>query len=160
MRGTFYNGTLQVGVVGLQGEPQTIGLSFISPGLAQRYLLPYLLPVYSMPAVVCTGPLTIFLLLMLVARFRGRDLDEEALEDAAMASTFSQSNAMSSEGNPFSSGLGASNEEQPVANGAAWGSNEWGSTTPNTEVDGNVFATPGYSAGSKNSDDDPWKSSW
>lgn len=161
LRGTFYNGALQVGVVGLQGEPQMLGLSFVSPGLAQRYLLPYLLPVYSMPAVLCTGPLSLFLLLMLIARFRGRDLDEEALEDAAMASTFSQSNTMSSESNPFAvSGLGATNEEYSNPNGGAWGNSEWGSTAPTATTNNDSFATPGYSSGNQSSDDDPWKASW
>ncbi|MBX3013513.1 MAG: VWA domain-containing protein [Caldilineaceae bacterium] len=154
LRGTFYNGELTVGVVGLADAPQPLGLSFLSPGLAQRYLAPYLLPVYSMPWVICTGPLTIFLLLMLMARVRGRDIDEEALEEAAVASTFSASSA----------GADAVRVEtptvtlaMPTSNESTWGAGEWGTAWGGTTTsDNNQTATSSNNSGS----DDPWRAGW
>ncbi|MEZ4863507.1 MAG: vWA domain-containing protein [Caldilineaceae bacterium] len=159
MRGTFYNGELSVGVVGLESEPQAIGLSFVSPGLAQRYLAPYLLPVYSMPWVVCTGPLTLFVLLVLVARIRGRNIDEDELEEAAVASTFAMSSAPEAAA-PAAPPLAF---ETPVQNEGAWGADEWGSsgawgnaTTSTTQSSaGNTTYKPNGSA-----EADPWKTGW
>jgi hypothetical protein len=163
MRGTFYNGEIQIGVVGLQDEPQTIGLSFVSPGLAQRYLLPYLLPVYSMPLLICTGPLTFFLLLIGLARFRGRDIDEDDLEDAAMVSAFSaQSGTLTAA--PETSGL-STDFSEATANGAwtdtgngAWGAGDASDLASYSGGYGDTPATP--SGSSAAGDDDPWKSSW
>ncbi|MEZ4620403.1 MAG: hypothetical protein R2867_33530 [Caldilineaceae bacterium] len=174
LRGTFYNGELQVGVVGLHDEAQTIGLSFVSPGLAQRYLLPYLLPVYSMPWLVCTGPLTFFLILIGMARFRGRGIDEDDLEDAATASTFStQSETLSAapEASPFStnfeengtngggwSGSDWSNAEAP-AGGTAWGAGDESDLASYSGGYGEKSASGSTHAGGS-ADEDPWKSSW
>ncbi|MEZ4732121.1 MAG: vWA domain-containing protein [Caldilineaceae bacterium] len=156
LRGTFYNGELAIGVVGLVDKPQTIGLSFLSPGLAQRYLAPYFLPVYSMPWVLCTGPLTIFLLLVVVARVRGRDIDEEELEEAAIASTFA-ANATPAES--LRSEAPALAFDPPAATAgtetkSAWGS-EWGSAT-----NGDTSYSPANANGSSSADQDPWRSSW
>lgn len=158
LRGTFYNGELAIGVVGLVGEPQPIGLSLLSPGLAQRYLAPYFLPVYSMPWVLCTGPLTLFLLLVVLARVRGRDIDEEELEEAAIATTFAATPA-SAEGvrsetpalsfdSPSTTGEGAWAKE------TTWGGSEWGGATA---VDTNYTAPNNSGSAQEN---DPWRASW
>jgi len=164
LRGTFYNGEINIGVVGLQGEAQTVGVSFVSPGLAQRYLLPYLLPVYSMPWLICTGPLTFFLLLIGLARFRGRDIDEEDLEETAMVRAFSsQSETMTT----TEAGLGDATGATESWNGGEWanGGNEiWGAgdaDDPGSYSGGYGDApTTTTSGGSYTGDDDPWKSSW
>jgi len=171
LRGTFYNGEMQIGVVGLKDEAQTVGLSFVSPGLAQRYLLPYLLPVYSMPVLICTGPLTFFLLLIGLARFRGRDIDEDDLEDAAIASTFasdagtltSAPEAGSTLSTDFSDTTTASGNWSSGAwqeeSGGAWGagdSDDLGSYSGGYGDTSSTSSTGSAPAG----DDDPWKSSW
>ncbi len=171
LRGTFYNGELQVGVVGLYDEAQTVGLSFVSPGLAQRYLLPYLLPVYSMPWLICTGPLTFFLLLIGMARFRGRDIDEEDLDDAAMASAFSSQSATLSAA-PESS-IFSTNFDESAATGDHWHDEGWAggeATAGNAWGASDESDLASYSGGygepkktdstASGSDDDPWQSSW
>lgn len=183
LRGTFYNGEMEIGVVGLQGEAQAVGLSFVSPGLAQRYLLPYLLPIYSMPLLLCTGPLTFFLLLIGMARFRGRDIDEDDLEDAAMASAFSsQTETLSatpessifsddfgdgsmaggsvSGGNGDSGWQGDNNWGDGGRNSGAWGAGDESDPASYSGGYGDPSTSTGTSYGSSSSDDDPWKSSW
>lgn len=150
LRGTFYNGELAIGVVGLADAPQPIGLSFLSPGLAQRYLAPYFLPVYSMPWVLCTGPLTLFLLLVVVARVRGRDIDEEELEEAAIATTFAANGAVE----PVRSEVPALAFDPPPTTAGTWGGAEWGNTAPNDTT--YATSTNGNSA----KENDPWQSSW
>ncbi len=154
LRGTFYNGELSIGVVGLADEPQAIGLSFVSPGLAQRYLLPYLLPVYRMPLVLCTGPLTILLLLVVVARVRGRGIDEEELEEAAIATTF----AMNPAGEPMRSEAPALAFDPPPTNEGAWGNSEWGNAWGASDT-GDTATTPPTNGGNTK-ENDPWRSSW
>ncbi len=170
LRGTFYNGEIQIGVVGLQDEAQTIGLSFVSPGLAQRYLLPYLLPVYSMPLLICTGPLTFFLLLIGLARFRGRDIDEDDLEDAALVSTFSSQSGTLTEAPETSGGLSTDFSETTTASGN-WSGGDWsnngsgawgaGDSSDPASYSGGYGDTASTSSGSSaTGDEDPWKSSW
>jgi len=155
LRGTFYNGELSIGVVGLADAPQAIGLSFVSPGLAQRYLLPYLLPVYSMPLALCTGPLTILLLLVLVARVRGRDINEEELEEAAIATTF----AMNPAGEPIRSETPVLSFDPPSASDGAWGNSEWGNSWGASPTGDTPTAT-NQANGGNTKDNDPWRSSW
>lgn len=173
LRGTFYNGELNIGVVGLQSEPRVIGLSFVSPGLAQRYLLPYLLPVYSMPWLICTGPLTFFLMLIGLARFRGRDINEDALDDAAMVSTFAaQPETLASV--PESDGGQPLFEETTSTedwNNGDWANNNndgwsgaWGASDENdlASYSGSYSnsSAADTSTAAYTGDDDPWKSSW
>lgn len=156
LRGTFYNGELAIGVVGLADAPQPIGLSFLSPGLAQRYLAPYLLPVYSMPWVVCTGPLTFFLLLVLMARVRGRDIDEEALEEAAVATTFAATPAAADAVRVEAPALSL---ELPTVKEGNWGSGEWGNAWGGATTNDPDDATA-QSNGGGSKENDPWRSGW
>ena len=82
----LYAGELGLSIVGLD-EVQRVGINFRSPNFVQRYIAPIVVPVYSTPWAFCTVPLTLLLLLVSMARFRGRNLDEDAIEEAAMAAT-------------------------------------------------------------------------
>ena len=72
VRGTLYTGQVRLAIAGLPNDVKAVGFNFRSPSLYQRYLAPIVVPVYSMPAVLCTGPLTLLILLVVVARMRGR----------------------------------------------------------------------------------------
>jgi hypothetical protein len=160
LRGTFYNGELAIGVVGLADAPQPIRLSFLSPGLAQRYLAPYLLPVYSMPWVLCTGPLTLFLVLVVMARVRGRDIDEEELEEAATASTFAASSAPVESLRSEAPALAIDTPVATTGSGTkeTWGGAEWGSAWGGSSNGDTSY--PSANSNGNNSDNDPWRSSW
>jgi hypothetical protein len=155
-RGTFYSGRLTLGIVGLP-ERQQVSFNFRSPSLAQRYLAPYLVPVYSMPWVLCTGPLTALLLLVAVARIRGRGIDEEELEQAAMAATLQMSLTP-----PPAAGAAP---PEPIAEGAsrawddtAWEQGEWGSVWDTGQPTG--ARTPPVPPANGTAAEDPWRSSW
>ncbi len=77
LRGSFYSGDLTLGIEGLPGEARTVAISFRSPTLYQRYVEWWLRPIYSLPLLLCTGPLTLLLLLIFVARTRSRGYEEE-----------------------------------------------------------------------------------
>lgn len=154
-RGTFYSGRLTLGIVGLP-ERQQVSFNFRSPSLPQRYLAPYLVPVYSMPWVLCTGPLTALLLLVAVARIRGRGIDEEELEQAAMAATLQM---------PLAPPAAADAYPEPVAEGAsgawddaAWEQGEWGSVWDTGQPAG--ARTPQVPPANGAAAEDPWRSSW
>ncbi|HXF61525.1 MAG TPA: hypothetical protein VNK95_07905, partial [Caldilineaceae bacterium] len=157
-RGTFYSGQLRLAIAGLEGDEKTVNFNFRSPSLYQRYLAPFVAPVYSLPWVICTGPLTLLLLLLLVARIRGRGLDDAELEQVAQAAT-RDAIARSAAPEPTAP-LPSAASALPRAE-AAWGSSEWGSVW--ASGDG---ATPAYSAsGAQGSQSnkplgDPWNTSW
>ncbi len=77
LRGTVYTGELVLAIQGLPEETRTLPVTLRSPTLYQRYVEWWLAPIYSLPWVLCTGPLTLLLLLILVARWRTRGFQEE-----------------------------------------------------------------------------------
>jgi hypothetical protein len=122
LRGTFYSGKLALEITGLPGEARSVNVHFHSPGLVQRYIAPYVTPVYSLPWVLCTGPLTAFLLLILTARIRSRGFNEEEIEQAAMAAVAQMAAPAAGEGvapQPFNQPLSPPDE--------VWSNTEWSS---------------------------------
>ena len=162
VRGTFYAGTINMGIAGLD-ETQSAGISFRSPSLYQRYVQPVVQPIYSMPQALCTIPLTLLLLLVLVARFRGRNIHVDELEEAAMASAMHMTPAA-----PPPTAQEWSNQAftpvNPAATGAVWGRSEWGSpwgAAPENDAAGASSATARRdNAGRDEADGNPWESSW
>lgn len=156
LRGTFYSGQLRLAIAGLPDDVKTVNFNFRSPSLYQRYLAPVVVPVYSMPWVLCTGPLTVLVLLVLVARIRGRGFDETELEEVAMAATREVSAANASVPEPAAPLPAAATSPRAES---AWGSSEWGSVWNNPGSDAGSPAYSARGAGNQPSGD-PWSSSW
>ncbi len=148
LRGTFFSGDLALNVVGLPGATQTLDVTLRSPSLAQRYVYPWLLPLYTLPVGLCMWPLTLFLLLVIVARTRSRGYDDDELESVAVAATQRAADQMTSSAPGISFGSGGFNNSEfgeaasaggastnggassaGAWGGAGWGGSEWGSVT-------------------------------
>ena len=149
LRGTFFSGDLALSVVGLSDAAQTLDVTLRSPSLAQRYIFPWLLPLYTLPVGLCMWPLTLFLLLVVVARTRSRGYDDDELESVAVAATQRAAEQMTSTAPGISFGNGEFGEAAAGAGsastnggaasagassaawggGASWGGSEWGSVT-------------------------------
>jgi len=155
VRGTFYTGKLALGLVGLEGATKTVDFNFRSPSFAQRYVLPYVAPVYSMPWALCTGPLTVLLLLVLVARWRARGIDESEFEEAAIAAVSQAPVAPVRAPQPETT---APAFTPPPAADAGWGNAEWGSAWGNQSTEAEPKPTQSSTNGAYGGD--PWKSSW
>ncbi len=122
LRGSFYSGQLGLRIAGLDGAPRQVSVALRSPSLYQRYVAPIVVPVYSLPWLLCTGPLSLLLLLALVARLRSRGFDQGEVEEAAMAAAMKA---------PIAPSDVPAVAEMPVvaAPSAAtpgWGASEWG----------------------------------
>lgn len=151
LRGTFYSGEIALGIEGLSTPPRPIGFNFRSPTLYQRYVAPIVVPVYSLPWGLCTWPLTLLLLILAVARFRGRDFDKEDWDEAVIA-TVGQANSTgygdsssSFGGTPDGAsaqygsegGTNTASSAQSADPDSMWGHADWGvtSTTSSAGVD-------------------------
>lgn len=167
LRGSFYSGQLRLAIAGLPDDAKTVNFNFRSPSLYQRYVAPIVVPVYSMPWVLCTGPLTLLILLVVVARLRGRGLDDAEIEQAAAAA--SRQVAVSTQVAPPTAPLPTVSAPRPEV---TWGSSEWGSAwssdgagqsagsyTNGGGANGNNGTQRGSSTATK-SGGDPWSSSW
>lgn len=157
LRGTYYAGNLGVRIVGLE-EVQPTGFSFRSPSIIQRYVLPVVMPIYGLPQLLCTGPLTLLLLLVLVSRWRGRDIKEEEYEEAAMAAVMQMQTPESAEAQAARAAASPFVAAAPSSSDVAWGTSEWGSPWA---AEGK--ARQGGGNGNLRDDDsggDPWGSSW
>ena len=160
LRGSFYSGDLTLGIEGLPGEGRAVAISFRSPTVYQRYVEWWLRPVYSLPWLLCSGPLSLLLLLIFVARARNRGYVEEAEpvvtlpqpdflpEPQSAFVTASFVDAASTEASPpevrwesqwgdVDWGFGGSEKRAPAPSAAGWGGN-----------------------GTANGVADPWKSGW
>jgi hypothetical protein len=153
VRGTFYSGDLELGIVGLEVETRSVGVNFRSPTLIQRYIEPWLVPIYSLPWVICTGPLTLLLLLIVVARVRGRNYVEEpeptvVLPQVEPQLTFSQPTA----GDVFAEmGEGAPGEDE------AW-SSEWSEGVWRSDEE--TVSEALSSTADNRSANEPWDTDW
>lgn len=156
LRGTFYSGQLQLAIAGLQDDVKTVNFNFRSPSLYQRYLAPVVVPVYSMPWVLCTGPLTLLVLLVVVARIRGRGFNDNELEEAAVAATREVAAANAAVPEPTAALPSAATA---MRREVAWGSSEWGSVWNNPGGDAGSSARSANGAANKPSGD-PWNTSW
>jgi hypothetical protein len=173
LRGTFYSGEIELGILGLPDKSHAIGFNFRSPTLYQRYVAPIVTPIYSMPVALISWPLTLLMLLILVARLRSRDFDEDEWEEAAIASVAQTQMAAGVEpGGNFGQGAlngGAGSPlVSPAQADAAWGSATWGdggwgsgnddaasAWDDNPVAGGTETAYPENGSGS-----DPWRSGW
>lgn len=131
LRGTFYSGAIELGVVGLPDKNQSVAFNFRSPTLYQRYVAPIVTPIYSLPVALISWPLTLLLLLILVARMRGRDFAEDEWEEAAIASvaqvqmTNGADSVMAPSADALNGAPGGAFVSAEQAD-AAWGSGTWG----------------------------------
>ena len=156
LRGTFYTGHFGLRIAGLDDPAKPVSFAFRSPSVYQRYLAPIVVPVYSMPWALCTAPLTLLVLLVIVARARGRGFDQEAVEQAAMQSALRTVAVDTSET--------AADRPLPTIPApsapAVWGSSEWGGAWP--AQGGGEEQTKSSSANghAKGQTADPWSSSW
>jgi hypothetical protein len=157
LRGTLYTGQVRLAIAGLPDDVKTVGFNFRSPSLYQRYLAPIVVPVYSMPAVLCTGPLTLLILLVVVARMRSRGFDDNEIEQAAVAAT-RQAIAHTSVPEPTVA-LPTGTAPRPEV---AWGSGEFGNAWGNSGSPAEPSLTGSYSNGTSSAKPagDPWSSSW
>ncbi len=162
LRGTFYSGQLKLGIAGLPDDTQSVNFSFRSPSLYQRYLAPIVVPVYSMPWVLCTGPFTLLILLVVIARVRGRGFDESEIEQAAAAAAM-QLTPPSGSNTPLLP-LPSATVARPEM---AWGSSEWGSAlgAPGEPALPGVAGQSAYANSHPNGTGpkptgDPWTNSW
>ncbi len=154
LRGTLYAGELVLNVVGLD-DVQRVGVNFRSPNFMQRYLAPIFVPIYSTPWAFCTVPLTFLLLLVSVARIRSRGINEDEIEEAAMAAT----RQMAAE--TFTPKVANATETEhsfvPVSGSeSVWGQSEWGAPWNGATSAGDTPAPPTTDRPSA----DPWRDSW
>jgi hypothetical protein len=156
LRGTLYTGQMRLSIAGLPNDVKTVGFSFRSPSIYQRYFAPIIVPIYSMPAVLCTGPLTLLILLVLLARFRGRNFDEHEIEQAAAAATH-QAIAHTSVPEPTVALPTGATPRHEVAWGSGEFGNAWGSSGP---AEPSMSGAYKNGAGATKPAGDPWTSSW
>lgn len=160
VRGTLYTGQVQLAIAGLPNDVKAVGFNFRSPSIYQRYLAPVIVPVYSMPVVLCTGPLTLLILLVLVARMRSRGFDENEIEQAAVSAT-RQAIAQTSVPEPTVA-LPSGVTPRPEV---AWGSGEFGNAWGNSGGAAEPSLTGSHANGANGASGakpagDPWTSSW
>jgi hypothetical protein len=156
LRGTLYTGQVQLGIAGLPNDVKAVNFNFRSPSIYQRYVAPIVVPIYSMPAVLCTGPLTLLILLVVMARLRSRGFDDNEIEEAAVAAT-RQAIAHTSVPEPTVALPTAASARSEVA----WGSGEFGNAWSSSGgAEPAASYTNGASSALKPSNGDPWTSSW
>lgn len=154
LQGAFFTGGLTLQIVGLPNKAQTLALNFRNPSLMQRYVLPYVVPVYAqLPLALCAWPLTLFLLLVSVARLRSRGINDVEIDEASVATT------MPIQAPPIPSAMSGGNNPPPAALDAVWGNADWGDAWGGSEAGERPASGSGYSASSTESGD-AWGSSW
>lgn len=152
MRSDFFAGKLTLGVAGLPEKTQNINFTFRSPGVTQRYISPYVAPVYAqLPWALCAWPLTLFLLLVAVARVRGRGIDDVQIDEAAVATAMPLPPTPTTE--PSSAGGAAFAKPSSVE--TVWGNADWGGAWGGAENPPVAEQSAGGNSGG-----DPWRSSW
>jgi hypothetical protein len=173
LRGAFYSGEITLGVVGLDNKAQTLDFQFRSPSLAQRYLLPYVAPVYAqLPWALCAWPLTLLILLILVARIRGRGIDDEELAEASVAVVTPLTPALATPNNELGSGhpFATADSDASALFESVWGfegAPAWAEAneqpaTGRGEAAGALGARSYVTNGAQRmpENNDPWQSSW
>ncbi|MEZ4836920.1 MAG: vWA domain-containing protein [Caldilineaceae bacterium] len=153
LRGSFYAGTLTLGIEGLPNQTRNVDVGFRSPTAFQRYVAWWLLPIYSLPWLLCSGPLTLLLLLIIVARVRGGGSYADDYEEPVVTlPTFEPAPSANSFGS-------ATFESSPPAAGTgdtSWGGGDWGNVDWNSGGgEANDQAPKPSSA-----QDDPWATRW
>ncbi len=152
LRGSYYAGRLNLAIQGLSGEVRPVSMSFRSPTFLQRYITPWLVPIYSLPWGILTWPLTLLLLLVLVARIRGGNVEED--EPLAVA-TIHMPTVQDLPAAPAFEISPAAAIAEP-ANGPKWGGGDWGNVWESAPS--GPAAAPGPVNGNGNGN--PWASGW
>jgi hypothetical protein len=157
MRGAVFTGQVTLNIVGLPEKAQTLSFTFRSPSVVQRYISPYVRPIYGqLPLALCAWPLTLFLLLVAVARLRSRGIDDVEIDEATVATTTPLTPP--AEVAPLASGTTFAS---PPAMDAVWGNAEWGGAWGSDEANERPAVGAYPANGSNGTDgDDPWRSSW
>jgi hypothetical protein len=156
-QGLFYSGALALGLVGLADNEQMIAFSFRSPSFIQRYVAPIVVPVYSMPWAICTWPFTLLFFLVLIARIRGRNVDEEAIEEAAAAAAMHMTSQADIESDAARWAPEQSLDIRNSEAGPTWDNAEWGSVWAGN---GAQDRGPDSDSGPAQEKRDPWTSNW
>ncbi len=158
LRGPVYSGQLGLSIAGLDDAAKPVHFAFRSPSIYQRYVAPIVVPVYSMPWALCTAPLTLLILLVIVARTRGRGFDQDEVEQAAMTKAVQTITVDTPETGPDKPIAPA-----PIPSTASWGGSEWGSawTSPSSQDQSTAQSeAPSSNGHTKGQPTDPWDSSW
>lgn len=158
LRGSFYSGKLQLSIVGLAGEIQSVDISFRSPTLYQRYVEWWLRPFYTFPLVFCSAPMLLLGLLILVARARTRGYNMDDDEDPEVTLPGQDSpltpGYAAAPGSP-DSWHHASGPEAAFATSNAAGDPAYASYPPPVPGPESAAGSPGYSAAFENIADTP-----
>lgn len=160
LQGTFYSGAIQLGIVGLPDDIKTVNFNFRSPSLIQRYIEPIVVPIYSLPWLLCSGPLSLLLLLVLLARMRNLNFREDEVEETAAAATMQMASQSFTEAAENAATRAGALEAPPLVNpsqGTSWGASEWGDAWGGASSAGGSSGSQPRSAPPTN---DPWGSSW
>ncbi|MBX3052971.1 MAG: VWA domain-containing protein [Caldilineaceae bacterium] len=158
LRGSFYSGDITLGIEGLPGAGRSVAISFRSPTAYQRYVEWWLRPIYSLPLLLCTGPLSLLLLLIFVARARNRGYGEE--EEPLV--TLPQPDFLPEPANAFVNAtfVDAASAETASAETnweSQWGNTEWGFGGGAQRP---PVSSPAATNGNASGAGDPWKSGW
>jgi hypothetical protein len=155
LRGTLYIGDLVLGIEGLPNETRAVDIGFRSPTAFQRYVAWWLLPLYSLPILLCSGPLTLLVLLIIVARMRssGYSDDEEEPVVTLPTPTFS-AESNSAFVTPSFDTKPARQSDAGASWGSQWGDIDWGGSPANTPS-----ASPSTNRNGT-AQDDAWSSRW
>lgn len=152
LRGSFYSGDLALRIDGLPNESRTVDVTFRSPTLYQRYVAWWLVPIYSLPLLLCTGPLTLLLLLIVLARVRSSGYHEDEDEPVVTLPLPELSGAESTFVTPTFESL----PSRKTANDSGWGESAWGGETTFSESP--EKGTPPRR--DTNTQEDAWSSKW
>jgi hypothetical protein len=159
----FFTGQMTLGIVRLESKAQPVDLQFRSPSVLHRYVSPYVTPIYGrLPVALCAWPLTLLLLLVAIARIRGRDINDVELDEAAVAPP-TPPTAVAAEGVGVT---GSRPLTTPAEQSAVWGqSAEWGGGWSTGEpaqpaLTGQPTNNATHLNGSNRTTNDPWRSSW
>ncbi|MBP7963374.1 MAG: VWA domain-containing protein [Caldilineaceae bacterium] len=151
-QGSYYAGRLGLSIQGLSGEVRPVSVSFRSPTFLQRYITPWLVPIYSLPWGIITWPLTLLLLLVLVARIRGGGVDED---EPVPVATLHMPTAQDLPAAPAIEVSPAALATES-AGGSKWGGGDWGNVWDSAPV--GPAASPEPVNGNGNGS--PWASGW
>lgn len=156
LRGTFYMGDLVLGIEGLPNETRTVDIGFRSPTAFQRYVAWWLLPIYSLPLLLCSGPLTLLVLLIVLARVRnsGYNDDEEEPVVTLPTPTFSAEAESAFVTPSFDTGS-ARQADSGSAWGSQWGEIDWGGSPASATTNAGPSTNRNGAA-----QDDAWSSRW
>jgi hypothetical protein len=156
LRGTVYVGDLVLGIEGLPGETRTVDIGFRSPTAFQRYVAWWLLPIYSLPLLLCSGPLTLLVLLIVLARLRNSGYSDDEEEPVVTLPTPAFSaEAESAFVTPSFDTKPSRQGDAGTAWGSQWGDIDWSGSPASTTTNASPSTNRNGAA-----QDDAWSSRW